>query len=326
MKTVIKLAKQSLDNYKVEQCLLMRTSEMEICIEICNNIISDPLNNSYEIISDKIYQKINTRFDGNDNWHCMTFAETGGESLVNAYKYIRILFDKLVIEIFTSRHNNKNTVPNILYHYTDTSGAQGIGQNGRILKGSRIGAFDAGVYLTSLDPRIHTINEILENNYGWNKEVRDDNKADYYAIIYTNKLNANKLIKVETPQHQDIYRYNDTINISDRFIMENVLTMKSVVQLARRKLDDYIVHQILNMNQPTKSRCIALAKIAIRDNDTYEEISSEIFYKLNTKNESKRWHCITFARSGGESLVKSESFIRLLFSRLVVEIFCAGYV
>ncbi|CAG2180459.1 unnamed protein product, partial [Oppiella nova] len=79
-------------------------------------------------------------------------------------------------------------------------------------------------------------------------------------------------------------------------------SMKGVIETARNNLDDYQVVYQINISSSKLDLCIERAKEAIRCSDTYTDITSHIFNAFNTRKRfSKRWHCIAFAGTGGES-------------------------
>ncbi|XP_054152451.1 uncharacterized protein LOC128951227 [Oppia nitens] len=108
-------------------------------------------------------------------------------------------------------------------------------------------------------------------------------------------------------------------------IKQNYKSMKLVIDHAKSILC-HTIEEVVNMDVFVQLNCINIAVAAIREKNTYKEIADTIHYKLNPNIGLKRWHSIVFAKSGGESLVFAESFIRLSFGELIIEIFCAGNV
>lgn len=101
--------------------------------------------------------------------------------------------------------------------------------------------------------------------------------------------------------------------------------MKGVIETARNNLDDYQVVYQINISSSKLDLCIERAKEAIRCSDTYTDITSHIFNAFNTRKRfSKRWHCIAFAGTGGESRVSNKQYCQLLFGGVLhIEIFNA---
>jgi len=101
--------------------------------------------------------------------------------------------------------------PKYLYHYTDTTGAEGISQSGTIAA-STDGYDGAGTYVTAKPPRC-TSETLLRNNYGGGATGKDDSRVESYVRIDNDggTLDANRLDCCD----RDVWKVNGDIHLND---------------------------------------------------------------------------------------------------------------
>lgn len=112
-------------------------------------------------------------------------------------------------------------VPNVLFHYTNVTGAIGITMDWYIRPSRQSGRFGPGVYMTDMNPRFYTRDEILKNNYGDNFSERsgDDcsDRADWIVKLFTRDLDVFKLRKLSAlvtgDNGRSIYVYSDVVRV-----------------------------------------------------------------------------------------------------------------
>ncbi|CAG2164504.1 unnamed protein product [Oppiella nova] len=82
----------------------------------------------------------------------------------------------------------------------------------------------------------------------------------------------------------------------------NKLSMKGVISLARKDLDNYEVRSKSRMSSSEVNKCIERSQEMISLYDTYLDISTHIYNEFNDEFDGKQWHCIAFSSTGGQSM------------------------
>ena len=101
--------------------------------------------------------------------------------------------------------------------------------------------------------------------------------------------------------------------------------MEMIILEARQHLDLFVIeHQF----GPIPSIYLVQCEQALLTCKTYEEISRHLSQNLNNdivlNKKRKRWHVITFGQNGGESMLFTETYYRVRFAKLIIEIFSTG--
>ena len=100
--------------------------------------------------------------------------------------------------------------------------------------------------------------------------------------------------------------------------------MKKTIDGARTHLNQVVPESIREINQEEYYFIIRNTQFAIDGNDSYQDISQEIFNALNQKlGEKRQWNAVAFAIDGGESLIVTKHYLRLRFNKLIIEVFVA---
>ena len=106
---MIKSARIAINGYQIEEPsntidFALRTLYIQKCQEAIFN------NNSFAAISEYLFSEINQHNDNEQPWHAFVFGSEGGESMVKSRYYLRIRFDKLIVELFTAYYQSTEIV------------------------------------------------------------------------------------------------------------------------------------------------------------------------------------------------------------------------
>ncbi|CAG2177735.1 unnamed protein product, partial [Oppiella nova] len=102
------------------------------------------------------------------------------------------------------------------------------------------------------------------------------------------------------------------------------VSMKGVIELARKDLDNCRVKSPTYLSSIEVELCIERSKEAIRRCNSFSDISAHICNVFNDNTDdtaNRQWHCNAFSKHGGESLVYPKQYCRLVFGLLHIEIF-----
>lgn len=104
--------------------------------------------------------------------------------------------------------------------------------------------------------------------------------------------------------------------------------ISATIETARNAFDNYVVECSQGVNEPMHQKLVEFCKESILEFDSYEEISKNLFDKLNNSTfynqflcKTNIWHAIAFNTKGGESLVNNEKYLRIRFGVLIIEVF-----
>ena len=102
--------------------------------------------------------------------------------------------------------------------------------------------------------------------------------------------------------------------------------MKTIIERARKNLTKYVIEEpVHNLTESEKEIFIDKSKYAINNFNSYADISGYLADNLtDISDEGLEWNAIAFAADGGESSVFTKKYIRLLFDKLIIEIFAAS--
>ncbi|CAG2174185.1 unnamed protein product [Oppiella nova] len=317
---VIELARKDLDNCSVKSRKNISSIEMELCIKSTKEAIRRC--NSFMDISTHIHNVFNDNTDDTANrlWHCIAFSKHGGESLVTSKQYCHLVCGLLHIEVFSTV---KSRVVGVSDEELD-----------EFICGICLEVFVNPVVTqccqqTYCNECIHWW--LSDHNTCPNdrKSLSREVKCDFYAN------GCESVVKMcELSQHINSCDYNPNRKCAtcqlpiDRNIKHNCienllilnnslcdeikrissenhkLSMKGVIELTRKDLEKCLVRQNLGMSVTEVNLCIERAKEAIRRCDTYLDIATHLSQAYNNNNipTPRKWHCIVFSSTGGQSL------------------------